>query len=102
MRQRPDADGIYVLAAAVLLSDDRDRVRDELVGLRHGKRRFHWRMEEPRAQMHAVRTVGAIDLMHLAVVGRRLDSTRQERGSSTPVTSLWWTRCAREAPWDQG
>jgi hypothetical protein len=90
MRQRPNADGVYVLAAAVLATRELARVREELAGLRHGKRRFHWRMEEPKVKRHAVLTVEAIDLMHVAVVGRGLDNGRQERGRRRCLERLLW------------
>lgn len=90
MRQRPDSSGLYVLAAAVFDQADEAALRDALRQLVRGRRRFHWREEEPADQRKAVSVVGTLDALHLVVVGVGLDNPRQERGRRQCLSRLLW------------
>jgi hypothetical protein len=90
MRQRPNAEGVYVIAAAVLQTDEADDTRDALVKLGHGKRPFHWRLSEPADQDRAVELVAALGTMQVVVVATKLDNKRQERGRRYCLERLLW------------
>jgi hypothetical protein len=90
MRQRPNAEGVYVIAAAVIEADDTEDARESLAKLGHGKRPFHWRLSEPRDQDRAVELVGTLEAVHLVVVAQRLDNRRQERGRRQCLERLLW------------
>lgn len=58
--------------------------------LAHGKRRFHWRYEEPNDRRKAVALIGRLHALHLVVVGIGLENPRQERGRRQCMTRLLW------------
>jgi hypothetical protein len=88
MRQRPDAEGIYVIAAAVVRSDEIDDLREALGKL--GRRPFHWRLSDPPDQDRAVDLVAALAAVHVVVVATKLDNKRQERGRRQCLERLLW------------
>jgi hypothetical protein len=90
MRQRHDKSGIYFLAAAILDPSMAEDLRLAARGLAHGRRRFHWRYEEPSDRRKAVGMIGGLDMLHLVVVGTGLDNARQERGRRQCMERLLW------------
>jgi hypothetical protein len=101
MRQRRDGSGLYVLAAAMCDESDADDLRASVSPLARGKRRFHWRDEEPVDRAKAVALVGELDALHVVVVGIGLDNSRQERGRRQCMTRTLWEldRCGVGRVW---
>ncbi|MGH3655042.1 MAG: hypothetical protein ACRDUA_00130 [Micromonosporaceae bacterium] len=77
-----DAEGLYVLAAAMIekkhLDAERHRVTRDLA-LR-GRLPFHWRDEPEPRRAKAVYLVAQMPALHLVVVGLPLTPAKQERG----------------------
>ncbi len=90
MRQRPDAAGLYVLAAAVFDPVDADELREAMTTLAGRHRRFHWRDVPHGERGKAVTAVATLDALHVVVVGVGLDNPRQERGRRQCMTRLLW------------
>lgn len=78
---RDGAEGLYVLAAAVLDEADIEASREEVRALSpRGGLKFHWREElEPR-RAKAIGVVAQLPALHLVVVGVSLNPGKQERG----------------------
>lgn len=90
LRLRSGKPGMYILAAALISAEEEDLVREAVARLGHGKRRFHWRVEEPRDQRRAVMLLADFGMMHLVVVATQLDGRRQERGRRQCLQRLLW------------
>ncbi|MFG2056642.1 hypothetical protein ACGFI9_21730 [Micromonospora sp. NPDC048930] len=92
MRQRPDRAGVYVLAAAVIRTDDVESVRFEAARLAPTRRgRVHYREaddDERRKMIQAVSSMTAA--MHVVVVGAGMDNARQERARRLCMEQLLW------------
>lgn len=91
MRQRRDGSGLYVLAAAILATEDTDGVREavrKLANPRH--RRVHWRDAEPDERRDLIAAVAELAALHVVVVGVRLDLRRQERGRRLCLHRMLW------------
>jgi len=83
--------GLYVLAGVVVDRDQADDVRAVLrSGLRHQRRRFHWREEEHTDQESMAKLVGSLDLMAVVVVATPVDPRRPERARRLCLTRLLW------------
>lgn len=90
MRQRHGGSGVYVMAAAVVDSADAERLRPALLRVRHDRRPFHWREEEPADRRKAVAVVASLGALHLVVIGVGMDSPRQERARQQCLQQLLW------------
>lgn len=81
LRAIPQRAGYYVLAAAVMPRSACTELRAEVAALaRSPGHRFHWRLEDAPDRRKAVDLIAGLDMLHLVVVGTRLDPRRQERG----------------------
>jgi len=88
---RNAAPGLYVLAGVVVLADQEDEVRAVLrSGLRHKRRRFHWREEEHTDQETMAKLVGELRLASLVAVATPVDPKRPERARRLCLTRLLW------------
>ena len=67
-----------------------DTIRATVRTLAHGTRRFHWRNEESKDRRKAAGVLGAIESLHVVVVGTGLDNARQERGRRQCLERLMW------------
>lgn len=90
MRLNAGEPGLYILAAALVDGEEADSVREAIANLGHGKRRFHWRVEEPRDQRRAVRLLARFTMVYVVVVSVSLDGRRQERGRRQCLERLLW------------
>lgn len=81
--------GCYILAAAMLAPEDRGDVRDSMRSLAPSQgQRFHWRLESDSGRRKATALVADLPVLHLVVVGTRLDRRKQERARRRCLSCL--------------
>lgn len=88
---RVAAPGLYVLAAVGVLEDQVQEVVAVLrSGLRHRRRRFHWREEEHADQEAMAKLFGSLGLLSVVAVATPVDKARPERARRRCLTRLLW------------
>lgn len=89
MRQTPDNDGAYLLAAVVCDAVVRDPVREMLRSLRYQREpRLHWRTEEAPRKTKIAEEIGALALPSTVVIGTPLANSKQERARGKCMEAL--------------
>jgi hypothetical protein len=91
MRQRSDGEGIYVIAAAILDDEDAGSIRQRVKALARTRRsRIHWRDATEAERRKAVAAIVELEVLHLVVVGTRLNLRAQERCRRLCLRRLLW------------
>lgn len=85
------ADGLYVMAAAVIDGTAVEQHREAMRALLLARQpRLHWRDERAGRREQLAAAVGALELDRLVVVGTRLPASRQVRGRRKCLQRLLW------------
>ncbi|MGL5828799.1 MAG: hypothetical protein ACRC0L_04425, partial [Angustibacter sp.] len=90
IRERQGVAGAYVIAAVVMRESDLVDVRESIRGLGQRRRRFHWRLEEPKDQARAVRLVGGLPVTSVVVVVNSMMARKQERARRIALERMLW------------
>src|SRR2546428_6934425 len=88
---RESDDGLYVVAAAVVVGDESGRVREALRDvLLSGQVRFHWHDERPERRLAMLKVVSSQITAGLAVFHRSRGHASQERARAQCLKRLLW------------
>ncbi|MGL5823728.1 MAG: hypothetical protein ACRCYU_02645 [Nocardioides sp.] len=90
IREQQGAAGAYVIAAVVMREPDLVDVREAVRGLGRRRRRFHWRVEEPKDQARAVRLVAGLPVTGVVVVVMSMVARKQERARRIGLERMLW------------
>ncbi|WP_460629391.1 hypothetical protein [Intrasporangium mesophilum] len=97
MRRVDSTTMCYFMAAAILPAPQCEDVRDALRPLARKKlQRVHWRDEEESAKVLIVKTIAAMHVESLVVVGAMVDHQNQERARAQVLKALLYELDRRE------